>query len=59
MPDYQAISPLDAKAWTDAVADTKPLKKPTEWAFSDDVVQLRCNHPAFLTNSRAFLKSFS
>ncbi len=59
MPDYQAISPLDAKAWTDEVADTQPLKKPTQWAFSMLVVQLRCNHPYFLTNSFAFLRSFS
>lgn len=59
MSDYQAISPLDAKAWTEEVADTKPLKKPTQWAFSMLGVQFWCNHPYFLTSSFAFLKSFS
>lgn len=33
MPDSDDLNGLDAKAWAEAVADARPMKRPTLWAF--------------------------
>jgi hypothetical protein len=40
----KGLSGLDAQAWAEAVADARPMKRPTAWAFSLFVVQFWCSH---------------